>query len=122
VPDNLKIQDPWLQTIGMMRGRTHAGVALRSLCEPGGFGRALVVSVIERPTSTTAVIYWSDATRCCYCDQTWRTARARKQGVCAMSGQPIAPGDFIYVPRRRSAVCNGHAMILATVIERATLC
>ncbi|BAO90122.1 putative uncharacterized protein [Caballeronia cordobensis] len=38
-----------------------------------------------------------------------------------MSGESIAAGDFVYAPIRTSSVCNGHAMILASVIEQYAL-
>ncbi|SAL10586.1 hypothetical protein AWB71_00179 [Caballeronia peredens] len=121
----LKFPDPWSQIIVMLNGRADAHIAgaLRQLPREraalvaGAFNRAPLVDVVERPTSTTATIYWRDATCGCYGHQTWRTSRARAAGVCAMSGKRIAPGDFVYRPSSRSSVCNGHSMILASVLE-----
>lgn len=49
-------------------------------------------------------------------------ARARISGFCAMSGQPIRPGDAVYKPNPRPAPVNGDAMILACVLrDTATL-
>ncbi|KMQ81174.1 hypothetical protein BPMI_01864c [Candidatus Burkholderia pumila] len=117
------MMDPWSQTITML----HAWKNESHVIRPSSFQRkpllheafdaALVVNVLERPSSTTAVIAWHDATRCSYGDQTWRTSRARKSGICAMSGRSIVPGDVVYRPSRRSAPCNAHAMILASVLE-----
>jgi hypothetical protein len=121
----LKFSDPWSQIIVMLNGRANACIASTSRQVPreraamvaSAFDRAPMVDVIERPTSTTATIYWRDATCGCYGHQTWRTSRARAAGVCAMSGKRIAPGDFVYRPSSRSSVCNGHSMILASVLE-----
>ncbi|SAK60988.1 hypothetical protein AWB82_02924 [Caballeronia glebae] len=121
----LNFPDPWSQIIVMLNGRANAFVAStprqfpreRTAIPTGVFDRAPMVDVVERPTSTTATIYWRDATCGCYGHQTWRTSRARAAGVCAMSGKRIAPGDLVYRPSSRSSVCNGHSMILASVLE-----
>jgi hypothetical protein len=115
--------DPWSQTITMLNAfRSEAPVIRPSSFQRKpllheAFDAALVVNVLERPSSTTATISWRDATRCSYGDQTWRTSRSRKSGICAMSGRAIVPGDVVYRPSRRSAPCNAHAMILASVLE-----
>jgi hypothetical protein len=127
--DLMKTIDAWSRTIVMMRSSMNpAGLpaSRHSVCglpdkSVDPCGAALVVSVIERPTPTTATIYWRDPTRCSYCDQSWRIRRARKRGRCAISGESIAAGDFVYAPIRTTGVCNGHAMILASVIEQYTL-
>jgi hypothetical protein len=122
-------RDPWLHTVKMMHeGQAPTLPLLQRLLtaeparlKPEAFTDARTVSVVERLTTTTAIVYWRDATRCCYRDQTWISARARRSGSCAISGRPIHRGDLIYVPARRAAVCNGQAMILACVIEHETL-
>lgn len=76
------------------------------------------VKVIERQGPCGATIAWSDATACCYGEQLWRRCVARKSGLCALSGQPIAPGDAVYRPRLvQPAPRNLEAMILASVME-----
>ncbi|WP_250475330.1 DUF3331 domain-containing protein [Caballeronia sp. GAFFF1] len=118
--------DPWAQIIVTLRGRSYKAnlsPAIRgyqhkvTTTDTQTWRRALNVRLIERLDSTTVVVSWQDATRCHYGDQTWKMSRARCHGVCAMSGQPIAPRDYVYRPSRRTAVCNSHAMILASVLE-----
>ncbi|SAL44989.1 hypothetical protein AWB70_03472 [Caballeronia cordobensis] len=129
MPFHMKTSDAWSRTIVMMHSCMNpAGLAMpprevHALRDKAAdaFGDALVVSVIERPTPTTATICWRDPTRCSYRDQSWRIRRARRRGRCAMSGESIAAGDFVYAPIRTSSVCNGHAMILASVIEQYAL-
>ncbi|MEZ2353960.1 DUF3331 domain-containing protein [Caballeronia sp. RCC_10] len=125
MPTGTKTRDPWSRTIAMMRaswdGATLTVPVKVNQQGPGAFGDSLLISVVDRPTASTATLYWRDATRCCYPDQAWRTAVARRTGHCAMSGLPIRLGDAVYVPRRSAAVSNANAMILASVLERLTV-
>ena len=126
---NANIIDPWMQTIGLLSvpagGSKGCGSGLN---ERNGArhvdGTALhgvTVSLIDRPTPATATISWRDSTRCCYGDQLWRSSRARTEGICAMSGRPIRPGDAVYKPRfGRSAPRNADAMILTSALDDAT--
>jgi hypothetical protein len=126
--------DPWRQTIGLlslMSGRTDPAVTRlaalhvqfeRRNCPLPMAGERFdaQVALIERPTSATATIAWRDATHCSYGDQLWHAARARVNGVCAMSGRAIHVGDAVFKPRRgRPAPLNASAMILATVLNEA---
>lgn len=78
------------------------------------------ISVIERPHHSKAVVSWRDATNCRYGDQVWNATTAREDGVCALSGKPIARGDQVYRPRRsRPAALNADCMILASALEAA---
>jgi hypothetical protein len=124
---NANIIDPWVQTIGLLSalsGATNAASRLtdrsvtRHACGPEYFG--VKVCLIDRPTTSTATIAWSDSTRCCYGDQVWRSSRARAPGVCAMSGRPIHPGDAVYRPRPcRPMPLNASAMILTSALNDA---
>jgi Domain of unknown function (DUF3331) len=74
-----------------------------------------VVRVIERPSSATAIIYWSDAGTCHYGYQGWRVTTATGDGVCALSGEPIHRGDSVYRPSQRDPKPqNAAAMILSS--------
>ncbi|MFM0346926.1 DUF3331 domain-containing protein [Paraburkholderia sp. RL17-347-BIC-D] len=89
----------------------------RPMCGKGKFSKC-AIRILERNGQISATIAWSDATSCCYGEQTWRRCIARKAGVCALSGQTIATGDAVYRPRRgRPAPRNVEAMILATVMD-----
>lgn len=122
---NANVMDPWTQTIGLL-GTTSRLMAVadaaaqprhkaRSADEPVG----AQVTLIDRPTPSTATIAWRDSTRGCFGDQVWRMARARLPGFCAMSGQAIRPGDAVYKPNPRPTPVNGDAMILASVLRDA---
>ncbi|MDR5773620.1 MULTISPECIES: DUF3331 domain-containing protein [unclassified Caballeronia] len=120
-----KIMDPWARTIFMLGVKTEDASLSGILKKPPERltksdlleKRGLSISLIERPSSTTAIIAWRDSTHCCYGDQMWRVSHARTTGVCAMSGQPVLIGDAVYRPSRRTAPRNAHAMILASVLE-----
>ena len=124
---NTNLTDPWMQTIGLLSmasSGTHAASRqidrslTRHACGPEYIG--VKVCLIDRPTTSTATIAWSDSTRCCYGDQVWRSSRARAPGVCAMSGRPISPGDAVYRPRPcRPMPLNASAMILTSALNDA---
>jgi hypothetical protein len=119
--------DPWLQTIGLLTPPARAAGKSEGPARRGKTARrpppeasypGVVVSLIDRPTSSTATIAWRDPTRCCYGDQVWRASRARGAGVCAMSGREIVPGDAVYIPRPcRRVPANAGAMILTSVLD-----
>jgi Domain of unknown function (DUF3331) len=76
-----------------------------------------VVRVIDRPSSVTAIVYWSDAATCHYGYQGWRVATAEKDGYCALSGEPVHRGDLVYRPAQRDPKPrNVDAMILAAAM------
>jgi hypothetical protein len=123
---NANVMDPWTQTIGLLgtssRGSSAQGaVRARQKARSNDARFGASVTLIDRPTPSTATIAWRDSTRGCFGDQVWRMARARAAGYCAMSGQAIRPGDAVYKPNPRPAPVNGDAMILATVLREATL-
>lgn len=81
---------------------------------------AVSVKIIDRPSSTTATVSWSDPTSGYYGDQVWRSGVARGEGLCAVSAQRIRRGDAVYKPRvSRLAPANADAMILSSVILNA---
>lgn len=142
-PTNAIPVDPWTQTLGLLsqlcggdarpaaRGREtplvrtagHATAAVTAAASApraqagNAMRRSVSLSVIEHPTSTTVTIAWRDSTHCSYGDQLWQVSRARRSGVCAMSGRAIRRGDLVYQPRRiRPKPLNDGAMILASVL------
>jgi hypothetical protein len=78
------------------------------------------ITVLERPTETTATICWRDPTRCRYGEQNWQQGVAARRGYCAVSGLSIKRGDVIFRPARsRPAPCNVDEMILASALAQA---
>jgi hypothetical protein len=134
--------DPWLQTVRLLtathnraagpapqrkavhpflerltraweRERPRATPRSASQQSPRPFPEA-VVRVIERPSSATAIVYWSDAATCHYGYQGWRVTTATSDGACALTGAPIHRGDPVYRPSQRDPKPqNAAAMILA---------
>lgn len=112
----------WLHTIALL----HPQSALRASCTGDGAhaarAHAPIVTVIERPSATTAVVSWRDATHCRYGAQVWTLGLARAAGVCALTGQPIAKADTVYRPQRtRTPALNADAMIRAQAMHEACL-
>lgn len=82
---------------------------------------ATVVLVLERPTRTTASVYWSDPSHCHYAQQPWRAGSAATDGFCALSGRAIHRGDVVFRPSKirlglDPAPANAEAMILAAAM------
>jgi hypothetical protein len=123
---NANVIDPWMQTIGLLSATAGGSKGYGSGLNDGKGAhhvdattlRGIAVSLIDRPSSSTATISWRDSTRCCYGDQIWHSSRARTPGVCALSGRPIRPGDAVYRPRLgRPAPRNADAMILTSALD-----
>ena len=74
------------------------------------------VRVLDRLDAHTVTLAWSDATSCCYGEQTWRVRCASRPGVCAVSGLRIRRGDHVYKPAVRPRPVNANAMILSSVM------
>ncbi|MFM0441389.1 DUF3331 domain-containing protein [Paraburkholderia strydomiana] len=133
--DKANYKDPWLCTLGLLSalsGDTQsaereyvAALAHKKVwhrrAPAGGQRLQAQVIVIDRPSPSTAILAWHDATHCSYGDQVWHACRARVAGVCALSGRRIECGDAVYKPRPcRPAPLNASAMILRTALDEAS--
>lgn len=77
------------------------------------------VRIVDRNTPTTVIVEWCDATSCRYGSQLWRTAKAKRAGICALTGTAIKNGDAIYRPRSsKQKPQNAAAMICAAHVEQ----
>jgi Domain of unknown function (DUF3331) len=130
-------QDPWLQTVHLLKALTTSCNGMRPDALPAQPSTrrgslhvdhaisarthaTTLVSVVERPTIVTAIIDWRDATTGCYAEQTWRAGIARRCGQCALSGAPISTGDAIYRPRTtKHFLANADCMMLASAVNEA---
>ena len=76
------------------------------------------ISVVERLSSATLSICWSDATSGYFGEQVWRAGVAHVQSFCALSGIPIRIGDSVFRPwvSEIRAPANSHRMILASSV------
>ncbi|MFP3646030.1 DUF3331 domain-containing protein [Paraburkholderia sp. SIMBA_054] len=81
------------------------------------------ISVIERLSSETVSVCWSDARMGHYSDQVWRLGRARADSFCLLTGRQIRYGDSIFRPRaERGYLMTDHSrMILAWAVDEVGL-
>jgi Domain of unknown function (DUF3331) len=137
----LKRADPWMQTVHQLKAlpnESAEGSAPKAARGENAFIEQLtrdwdrdhprelndrrpfpqaIVRVIERPSSATALVYWSDPGTCHYGYQGWRATTATGEGVCSLSGTPIHRGDQVYRPSQRDPKPqNAAAMILAVAM------
>ncbi|MBP0595046.1 DUF3331 domain-containing protein [Paraburkholderia sp. LEh10] len=74
--------------------------------------------IVDRPSSLTVSVCWSDPRYGRHDEQTWRLGRARFESFCLLTGGAIQHGDQIFRPR---ATRGGHAesdrMILASAVD-----
>lgn len=122
--------DPWKMTIGLLgllngeKCSADAKVAARLPVKRRRADQAvagLTIRVIERSTSTRLTLAWRDPSHCAYGDQEWIRTRARRTGVCAVSGRAIRRGEDAYRPRTmRPRALNADAMIHCIVLDGAT--
>ena len=116
VDDSHRTADTWISTIALLKPQHHT---LTYSAEDNALrAHAPIVSVIERPSATMAVVSWRDATHCRYGEQVWAAGVAREDGVCALTGRPIARSDAVFRPQRaKPPALNAEAMILASAME-----
>jgi hypothetical protein len=81
--------------------------------------RSIRISVVERLSSETVSVCWSDATMGRCSEQTWRLGRARTNSFCLVTGSQIRYGDEIFRPRiQQGDLSAAHdRMILAWVVH-----
>ncbi|WP_350029628.1 DUF3331 domain-containing protein [Caballeronia sp. ATUFL_M1_KS5A] len=76
--------------------------------------RCPAVGFIERATTRTLLVSWSDAQLGCIAEQVWTLSRARHDDRCAFSGEPIRRGQAVYRPRKTAPLAiNAQAVIAA---------
>ena len=73
---------------------------------------------IAELSAGTATLSWHDSTACHYEDQKWRRGKARRAGICSLSGQSVMRGADVFRPSRRGVrgPVNSDAMILASAL------
>ncbi|WP_227747340.1 DUF3331 domain-containing protein [Paraburkholderia franconis] len=77
------------------------------------------ISIVERLSSVTLSICWSDSTTGYFGEQVWRMGLAHGRSFCALSGRPIKIGDSVFRPwvSETRAPANSHRMILASCVH-----
>lgn len=118
----------WRCTVGQLdAGRAHELASrVRHIVDSHGAKHLsnsngdVAISLLDRNSTRTATVSWSDAQGCKYGEQLWRLATAKRSGICALSQQPIAAGDAIYRPTKMNPPpANAAAMMLASAIDEA---
>ncbi|VWB61914.1 DUF3331 domain-containing protein [Burkholderia lata] len=102
-----------LVTIGRASVPEHAAAAVSPLRPQ------LFVTVLEAGDDAL-LIRWVESGRCHYGEQRWRLRVALQPGRCAISGQPIEPGEPVFRPVRRPVPANGDEMIRPASVPGAT--
>jgi hypothetical protein len=108
--------------IGWLEGRADTGIGLERVTgkpatramQKSNF-ESLLISHVERQSTLTVLVSWSDPTRGQYKDQTWRAVVARRAGYCCLTGASVRRGDLVFRPLVRGGVLPSNAsdMILA---------
>ncbi|WP_051180597.1 DUF3331 domain-containing protein [Caballeronia insecticola] len=81
--------------------------------------RDIHVAIIERITSCTMTVRWSDPMTGRYDEQIWRTAKARWPSFCSLTGLPIHPRDEVFKPVSQGKIpFNCNQMILVSEARR----
>ena len=81
--------------------------------------RPTSISIVERLSSETVSVCWSDARMGRYSEQIWRLGRARTDSFCMLTGRPIRYGDRIFRPRTQQGYLTSdhNRMILACAVD-----
>lgn len=124
----VKGTDPWGQIVSRLHNSAAAfdpiqqRVPYRVSKDSASMANASSVSRIERQTTYTILVSWSDPTLGSYVDQTWRAGVARTDGVCGLTGKPVRRGDPVFrpLPREVAPLKNPFDMILADTVPNST--
>ncbi|WP_250516505.1 DUF3331 domain-containing protein [Caballeronia sp. INDeC2] len=80
--------------------------------------RVTCISIVERTSSQTVTVCWSDARMGHFAEQVWRLGRACADSFCVLTGKQIAYGDKIFRPRVwRGVAPDEDCMILACAVD-----
>ncbi|GAB2893761.1 hypothetical protein GCM10027093_31550 [Paraburkholderia jirisanensis] len=76
------------------------------------------VNIVDKLSSVTISVYWSDPCSGRYAEQIWRMGFARIDAACVLTGTPIRRGDPVFRPHARAtkAPANAGRMILASAV------
>lgn len=126
----LNVLDPSREQLDLCAGRRLAALKARAP-SAGSFAndpvvcasrRPAQIAVMERLSSSTISVSWSDP--CCghYTEQVWCHGLARACSRCALTGRAIRTGDRVFRPRAREirVPVDQPQMILAEVIDHRT--
>lgn len=99
---------------GLLRGNERAADSSR---------RPARIFVLERLSTRTLSIFWSDPQSGHYAEQTWRLGLARTNGICVLSGRPISAGEEVFRPRCSVTYipANSKHMILSSVFSDSAI-
>jgi len=113
--ENLDLWGKILAALGNgSRGRVHSEPLPWQ--ETSFFSTCVKITVLEC-CDGFASIEWNDPTQGHYAEQRWQRCIARRNGICALSGESIVRGDCVYQPARKLAKpVNSCAMILARAL------
>ncbi|SUA91013.1 Domain of uncharacterised function (DUF3331) [Pandoraea pulmonicola] len=106
-------QGVWQHTVAMLDAEP-------VICQPviPYTRRAPIVRVLEISSELTITVSWNDAMGGNYGAQIWRIRKAHHPGECALTGETIDVGDFVYRPLFGDIPpLNADAMILASPIR-----
>jgi hypothetical protein len=82
--------------------------------------RLTCVSIVERTSSQTVTVCWSDARMGHFAEQIWCLGRSCVDSFCVLTGKQILYGDKIFRPRIwRGAAPDEEHMILACAVDDA---
>lgn len=82
--------------------------------------RLASVSIVERSSSQTVTVRWSDARIGHFAEQIWCLGRSCADSFCVLTGQKILCGDKVFRPRIRQGVApDQDRMILARAVDDA---
>jgi hypothetical protein len=131
--NELAIHDAWQYTLDLLesvsstdyklRGvvpNQRSGSGIRGVQMDARLGAPPVtahVKFIEHLSEELVTLCCHDATTGRYGEQSWKLAKARGGGVCALSGATIRRGDAVYRPWARGrSPSNAGWMVLASAI------
>ncbi|HVE10802.1 MAG TPA: DUF3331 domain-containing protein [Paraburkholderia sp.] len=111
------------QSVGNASGKANCTLRVKrrrpafDSCDDSG-GQTVRVNILDKLSSVTISVYWSDPCSGHYAEQIWRMGFARIDAACVLTGTPIRRGDPVFRPHARAtkAPANAGRMILASAV------
>jgi len=58
----------------------------------------ITIRFLEKPSKKHLLVSWREQAKCNYTEQLWTLRKAAKATTCALSGEKIKRGDYVYRP------------------------
>ncbi|RAR67905.1 uncharacterized protein DUF3331 [Paraburkholderia unamae] len=129
--DELNRNSPWEHIVAVLSQngprRQQASIAEYGRDIRGSFDprwpEGVKIQILERLSAQAVSVAWAHPCSGYVGCQTWRRSKARKHGVCSLTGEQVRRGEPIYkISRSVSSACSVGGMLLARHVDAIFPC